>query len=68
MHVTFEFKLEKAAGDNVDFDYVKVEDKNGDPKPFAAQTKTLTLGPSSLTSSGLFDKITFLAEGTYKFK
>lgn len=65
--VTFEFKIEKAAGDNGDFDYVKV-DENGALKPFAVQTKTLTLGPSSLTASGLFDKITFLAEGTYKFK
>lgn len=61
--VTFEFKLEKAAGDNGDFDYVKVGDA-----PFTTQTKTLTLGPSSQTDSGLFDEITFLVEGTYKFK
>lgn len=65
--LTFEFKLEKAGGQNGDFDYVKVE-KNGALQPFATQTKTLTLGPTSLTDSGLFDEITFLVEGTYKFK
>ena len=65
--LTFEFKLEKAAGENGDFDYVKVE-KNGELKEFETQTKTLTLGPTSLSDSGLFDELTFLAEGTYKFK
>ena len=61
--VEFEFKLEKAAGENGDFDYVKVNDA-----AFATQTKTLTLGPTTLEDTGLFDEITFLAEGTYKFK
>ena len=62
-NVTFEFKLEKASDNTGNFDYVKIGDD-----PFTTQTEEITLGPSLTNDSGVFDTITFLAEGTYKFK
>ena len=67
--VKFEFVLDKADDDAGNFDdYVRVKDENDELKPFAAQTKELELEPGTVNDRGLFDEITFLAEGTYKFK
>ena len=62
--VEFTFKLEKYSGD---FDYVKVGNGPFDENGYT-ETATITKTTDPPTVFGSFDEISFLAQGTYKFK